>query len=497
VLVYRLARRATTTAVALLATIFFLGFVTYFQDMPMLNRQEVAFLFLVSALLVLLTPDLTRSSRRRWFLAFAAGMVVSHYSTTYFAVGVLAGAWGLRVAAGPLRRALRHLAPKTAARATDLTAVPRGGYALGIGIVAALAAMSYLWAGPVTHTESALSSTLSSTIRSLESLRWVRSGDTNYSLFGGAPSDPSVLLAAQQAALEKKTATAREQGVYYPLASVEQYPTPVMPGDTLALTWLGRGLERLGANPASFNYDVRQGSAKLLQILIFVGLLVAVLARRRPVRAPPPEFMYLGGGSLAMLVFGVVLPTISVDYGVLRAFQQALMVLGVFVVIGILGLVSWASRGRAIAVATAVTLAFFASSTGVITQALGGYGPQLHLNNSGEYYDLYLTRTTEIAAVEWLNADTAGPHTQATLPVVQMSDYTFQEVQTYAGDSVINTINPLVIRPYTYVLLGPSDLTAGTSEFLQGDVISYRYPVAFLDANKDLLYNNGSARVYR
>ena len=52
VIIYLLTRRAGTKAIALLAATYFVAFPTYFTDMPFLNRQEIAFLFMALALLV-------------------------------------------------------------------------------------------------------------------------------------------------------------------------------------------------------------------------------------------------------------------------------------------------------------------------------------------------------------------------------------------------------------------------------------------------------------
>src|SRR5204862_8066830 len=112
--------------------------------------------------------------------------------------------------------------------------------------------------------------------------------------------------------------------------------------------------------------------------------------RRRQRRGTPVDrLLMLGVANLVIVFVQVVLPVVSVEYGVLRAFQQALVVLDVFLVLGTMALVpNRFSRWR-VAVATFLALAFFASSTGIITQLIGSYEPQLHMNNAGRYYDIY------------------------------------------------------------------------------------------------------------
>jgi hypothetical protein len=72
----------------------------------------------------------------------------------------------------------------------------------------------------------------------------------------------------------------------------------------------------------------------------------------------------------------VVLPVISVDYGVLRAFQQALIVFGPLVAVGSLVIFRFLPGGWDTRAAFAVAIVFFISLVGVLPQARGGYPPQ-------------------------------------------------------------------------------------------------------------------------
>jgi hypothetical protein len=57
---------------------------------------------------------------------------------------------------------------------------------------------------------------------------------------------------------------------------------------------------------------------------------------------------------------------------------------------------------------------------------------------------------------------------------------------------------PISVQRDSYVFLDSWNLNARQgSEELGGDTVSYRYPLEFLDQNKDLIYSSGGARVYR
>lgn len=493
VMAYWLWTRVTTKAVALLGTVFFVSFVTFFQDMPMLNRQEIGFLFLTSALLVLFSSERAQRSRQRWFVGFCLGMVVAHYSTTYFAIGVLLGAWALRVAAPPLARMLRVVAPSYGERATLFARSGAKGHVLSLGPILVVTVASLLWTGPLTRTQGALSQAARTTLQTLEGhAPAVKSDDTGYSLVGGTSIPSATLLHQFEASAETATAKGRASGAYYPLAAVDAYPVAVDPPAVLPLTALGRGLGHLGLSAASFNDAVRTGSAYALQLLVLVGLLVVVSLRKR--FKTPAEFAYLAASSVVMLGLWVLLPVLSVDYGLLRAFQQGLLLLAVFLAVGIMALVPRSSSRGGFAVATGIALLFFASATGVITQALGGYGPQLHLNNAGAYYSLYETQPQEVSAISWLNHQDTGT---GQVPV-QVDVFTFLEVQSYAKVPLDNTgILPVQILRNAYVLVAPSDLSGGPSLIQSGNIVTYTEPLGFLNTTKNLVYNDGTTRVYR
>jgi uncharacterized membrane protein len=484
VLVYRLGTRVASRTVALLATIYFISFVTFFQDMPMLNRQEIAFLFLAAGLLVVFNDRLAIRPRQRLFVVFGLGIVLSHYSTTYVTIGVLMVAWALRTGLRPAGKILGRIA------------APGRTHVLGIGTIGAVVVASALWTIPVTHTETGLSHTVTSAINSLlGKSASAKSSDTSYSIFSLHKVSPAQRLAEyKQSSLEASQRAPRD---YYDQTTLSKYSTPPVPSPQLPLTSLGRALTGLGVNVASFNSAVRQASAKLLQLLIGLGLIATLLARRPRIRAHP-EFYCLAGANLFVVLLQVILPAISVDYGVLRAFQQSLLILDVFLVAGSLALVPRLGECRKVLLASVLAVTFFASSTGMITQALGGYDPQLHVNNSGTYYNIYYLHPEEVVGIDWLVQHRPSGSAGAVQSEIQTDRYTFTRVQTLAPLNTLNDMYPGLVRKNSYVFLGYANVHNGQSTVpVNGDLVTYQYPVNFLDDNKDLIYSNGGARVYR
>jgi len=239
---------------------------------------------------------------------------------------------------------------------------------------------------------------------------------------------------------------------------------------------------------------VRGGVAKLLQVLILVGLVAAWFRRGRAGFAATEEFLLLGLGSIMVVALLVVVPVLSVNYGVLRAFQQCLFVLAPFIVVG--GLTIFRPLRRAAPVVTAaIAVGMFLSTSGAFPELTGGYPAQLNLNNSGLYYDIYYVHPQEVAGIDWVGGQSPTSGVQVE---VQADRYARGRLQTFTESTTVNDIFPSLVRRSAYVFLGFSTVKQGTSTIsFEGDLVTYRYPVGFLLSVKSLVYDNGGSRVFR
>jgi uncharacterized membrane protein len=487
VLVYRAAREFAPKLIAVLAAIYFLAFPTFFTDMPFLGRQGVAFLLLGCAALVLAVDEGHVAVRRAAFTVLLAGVVLSHYSTTYIVVAVLVTTKlaGHTVALiGPLRRRLQE---RTAS-----------GVFVTWWMVAAVVLVAFLWTGPATHTSAQLRRTVTAAVGDLVHPDHSRfaSSDVAYRLFAPRRVTPEERLRSYDAEAVQLTERGRERGDYPPLDVVRTSAPTVAPPYELPLTGPGRAVAGAGVDVPVVNRAVRQVCAGLLQVLLLLGILRTVIGRRWAFR-PPQDVLLLAVGSTALIGVQTVLPHLSADYGVLRSFQQGLLFFAPFIAVGSLWALSWAGRFRAPA-AGALAIVFFLELIGVIPKALGGYPPQLHLDNAGQYYDIYYIHPEERAAIRWLVERTGADTRGAVQSEVQTDRYTFGRVQAILQRPSTDDIYPLLVRNDSYVFLGYTTVQEGEASALyQGDVITYRYPFGFLDATKDKIYSSTGASVYR
>ncbi|MBF9068284.1 DUF2206 domain-containing protein [Streptacidiphilus fuscans] len=492
VLVYRSVRNVAPQLVALLSAMFFLAFPTFFTDMTFLGRQEIAFLLLGCAMVVLTDSGRALGRRRLMFLALAVGIVLSHYSTGYMVVATLAVGFGADLV-------WRLLALRGRRRPRRRTRSDHGPSFVSWWMVAATAVLALGWAGPVTHTSGQLRTTLSDAVQQVLHFGQGQSGssDTAYSLFGGAQVSPQQRMDQFQGQIEQQTAAKRAAGDYLPLRVVQQYATPVVAQQELPPTSLGRLLDAVGINVSTVNGLLRQGAAALMQILLLVGLVVTVRARRRVFR-PSRDQVTLTVGAVGGLVLVTIVPQLSVDYSVLRAFQQGLLFFAPFLAAGTLWALRWAGR-RTVPLTCALIATLFLDLTGVVPTVLGGYPAQLQLSNSGQYYDLYYSNESERVAASRLMQQLETTRTpNGGMPVVQAESFTFNRLQTVLTGPVVGNIYPTVIGTDTYVFLGATTVRTGqVSVSYQGDRITYRYPVALLNTYKNEIYSSEGAEIYR
>jgi uncharacterized membrane protein len=497
VFVYRITRRRMSSALAIIATIYFVAFPTYFGDMPFLNRQEIAFLFVGTCVLLATDTAVPLRACRLRIALFSVGIVLSHYSTAYVFAGTLVLGWvGYR----------SWLFVITLRRRIWRSSKPRLEYAgrsrprlIGLGNVLLALVAIFLWNGVATHTTDGIDATLTQAVASLRQSpsSGARSSDVSYSLFSLSTPTNSQLLRQYTTSTLAQTRSDRAAGIYYREKLIRRYPVKLVTEPNLLTTDLGRLVDDTGLKVSWINSLARAGAAKLLQLFVVVGLIAVIFFRKRR-SGSNAELTALGAAALTIVALQVMLPVISVDYGVLRAFLQALIVFAPFVALGSSTLCSPAGKKWGLRVSSIIAILFFLSLTGVMPQILGGYPAQLHLNNSGQYYDIYYLHPQEITAIQWLQDHAPTNAAGQVQSEVETDRYTFSRIQTFVGFNPINDIYPTLLRKKAYIFLGYTTVQKKQSTFsYDGDLITYTYPVGLLDATKDLLYSSNGARIYR
>lgn len=500
VMIFRAVRNVAPRRIAVLSAVFFVMFPTYFTDMPYMGRQEIAFVLLGCGMLVVTDTAPRLRSRRIAFLVLMVGLALAHYSTTYVVIMVL----GLGIVIdlfwrlGSWRRAVRL--KKAAAGAQSRSARRHGNEHsfLVWWMLPIVAGFALLWAGPATGTAGQLKSTISIAMQETfgDDTGQAASSGTSFSVFGGATETDQQRLADYRAATIANSATARAKGGLLPTSMAYTAATPYVAAAEAPSTSFGRMLDSLGLDVSGLNSLGRNLAAYFLQLLIVLGLIAWWLHYRNGLK-PVRDQISLTIGALGMLVLLTVVPQLSVDYSVLRAFQQGIYFFAPFMALGLLWMFSWLKRWTMPAVC-AVTAALVLFLTGALPHFTGEYAAPLSLGNSGQYYDIYYPTVAEQTAANWLDRKVRASGSKSPSNVIQTDQYTFNRLQTVFTGSVKSNIYPTVLSIDAYTFLGAETSETGeVTVFYRGDLITYRYPMSLLNQVYNEIYASDGVEIYQ
>ena len=154
VVVYQIVQKQTNDQIGFFSSMVVITSYTFFITLPAIARQEIAELFLVLLVLVMLEKHINRIARFGLGLAFAFSLIVGHLSTAYVFIFALVGALlllplirsgtlgKLKFQLGTIR--LKRLRSPRSQRQS--VAVSRNDTLLTVGFVLLIAVMMFTWA---------------------------------------------------------------------------------------------------------------------------------------------------------------------------------------------------------------------------------------------------------------------------------------------------------------------------------------------------------------
>ncbi|GAB3994234.1 hypothetical protein [Nocardioides marmoraquaticus] len=481
-------RQLLPRPMAVLAVVLVVAFPTFTTDMPYLVRQEVAFYFFTLALLAAHPRAATTGGRRvLWrtralVLVFLVAMMLSHYSTTYVVLITTAIGGGLVVAE---RLVLRRRGQEASRKPLVLLAWP---------VVVGLALATFVWVNPVTGTGGHAGDVFRSAIASLTEAREATESSSdlgNVPFLGGGPTAQERLDDHSAQALEQAAALGYPDGG---LGLPDRANAPrIDEPDPTPLTGLGRAAADRGIDVPGANEVLRSAFALGLQLALLVGAFFLVRGHRLTAAYDRERVWLTVGGVGALGVFAVV-PGLSVDYGVLRVFQQGLMVFAPAVVLGFVMVATPLGRWRTPVVAGFV-MASLATLAGFVPAITGGVDqPRPSYSATGPYQELYGISPQEVAGAGWLRDRGV---VEDGLPTVTREPYSDERL---SGSVAIREnapyVFPSLVARDVPTLLGQSVVQRQRAAvFASGDLLFYRYPLGAVQARKDLVYSNPSAVV--
>lgn len=468
--IYLLLRQYLPKLGAFCGSLLFICYPTFINDSAMLTRQSVAYLFFALALLMM-TNKIQKVRYKVLFLLFALGAILSHYSTAYVFVGLFGMAVLCKLS---IIWWQRRRAPAALWAPTVLSP-------LYVGL---LFLMAFVWYTPVTGTASGLVATLHSSLINIPKAFSDDNKSTDTSavlLFSGGKTQTDLYEGYLSSSWAGGNSRALD-GAFIPNLTTDDLP----------LTPLGKKLRSAGIDPLLIT-TLRQSFARLLQLLALAGVAyVTYRLLRRKSDAISADFVCLSFAGIVLLALLVMLPMLSINYGILRAFHQAL----IFLILPIMLLIAWAGRHmRSWLRTTLATIGFallFLMFSGVFAQMLGGVGPHLSMNNRGLYYGLYYSSAADYQAFRWLKGHVPkGSDVRAA-----NFNRAFMHDPNYPFSSV--GILPSQISASTYVYLDQAQVQRQkVYANYESSPLIITFPLDYYDRVKDQIYSTTSTRVYR
>lgn len=500
VLSYIVMSRFFPQFIALLGSFLIVSFPTFFTDMSMLNRQEIAFLMFM--LLVSIILDKQMSSRLRGLLIifFGVGIILSHYSTTYIVIIFLMTAWGgywfLRI--GKKVPGLKVVLAKLGLLGKSYTIAKHPP--ISFIVLFAIIGLSFAWSSYFTQTSDSsikrvLARTYDAVLKDSES---ARSTDTLYSVFSAKKMTPEEVVQSYKDQVVAPARARAPEGTYYTESNIVDFAPTFLPDAVLPLSNIGVRLESYGVNVMNLNHSLKFNSAKLLQLFLLLGLLISLFTIRFYRERLPSEYLFMSGAGILFLAAMVVIPVLSVEYGVLRAFQQSLFLTAPYAVMGILSVFFLLGDKVAKTFTTTFVVVFFLISTGAVTQTTGGYKALLHLNDSGPYYDYYYIHDSEVKGLSWLNEQAEKSENSNFQSEVQTDRHVSKKVNERSKIGAVNEIFPSLTRRNSFVFLGYANVTRGNATmFHNGTNLNFIYPRDLIDIYKNKVYDSEGVIIYR
>lgn len=501
VIVYYLTKEYTSEKIAFLAGFLYITFPTFMVDMAFLNRQGIAFLFFGALIFVMLTDEYFSGWKRTLALfLLGTGVVISHYSTSYVAISILLATYIInriiRFLMGDNRpKWLSNFSGKLANKEMRTRPI-----LLTLPFVIGLLCIMVVWSTFITKTSNSLINTIQQIVTNIEH---------PFSLDGYSGPAKYSLLQSEQPTPEELFNTFLKQGIkdenisanpseYYPLSLTESYPATPIAEQFAALTNFGEKLQSFThINLADFYAATKQIYAKVIQVFLLIGLVGIILGysfKKNLLHHVPIEYIALSIAGIVVIVGQTILPASAIDYGLLRLFQQNLTFLVLPIILGFLYVSSLMTRDhqKQLTIVTVILLFFFGILSGVFPQLTGGDRSPLSLDNSGLYYDSYYTHAEEVYSANWLAANG-----NLELPI-QAAHFSDIKMIAYGHIGSYIELLPETTKRESYVYLNYDNVkTSDILEIVNGDVVYYRFPMQFLQQNKNLIYNNGGSEIYR
>jgi len=497
VCVYLFFRRYATSALAFLAAFFFMSQPVFMSWWWIPIRQEIAFLFFALVLLVLFSKTISSLQKNILLLVFLFSMAVSHYSTTYIALSLLILTYVICLIYRKTRsrQIISRIYKKIILNGEDELENTKY-YISGLFLLAAIM-FTFIWYAQLTKISGNLVEFAQKTTQNMGQIfnDDIRADGASLGMqlnIFFKQKDDSLLL---QNYIEKASNIYKTKSYIktYPQKVIDKYKIEVIPGFLMQL--------KTNKIIAAVIYFFQGLVQKMVKIFIILYIFCLIVIRLKKINIDI-EYKVMIFVSLFSLMAMMVLPFASIDYDLMRQYQQLLVILSLPLVLGGFIVFIFLKNDKfRNSIAIMVFLLYFLFISGFIPQIIGKDFPGLQLNNSGGSYDELYVHETEVKSSEWLFKNRANDeliYADSRAYYKLWFSSNVREGKITRENKIIREVFPSTIDKNAYVYSSRTNTLKGVAyASISGDLINYNFPAEFLNQNKNLIYSNGESKVFK
>ncbi len=496
VIIYSLARRYTQEIFAFLASFLFLSQTWFFEQMPALIRQEIAFIFYAFILLSLFDTQIEKRVRILLFYVFTIGLILSHYSTAYVWFALFFGTLLVSILSPYLVKDLKN---RFFVFKPSLFIIPL--------------VLIFIWQISITGTGNALKYFIFRTdINTSVEVKIPEDTQSNITDRETPPKVASEIILSKnlskidqvqnvfkkvffidnnETGMEDSIRNAQRQAVSKHLQPV--YSEKESVEDTLTSIDTRFFLVSYVPNFITIliNNLIRISKLLLINIFPLIGLVGLYFFVRKRASREHYDFIALNISAYCFLILMISIPWFQQYYNITRLYLQMFITLSIVAIIGGLIVTKYFLQYQKI-ILTSMVILIFCSFTGAFDQITGGQA-RITLNQEPAQNDMYYIKEAETASARWLGLN------RSPLYRIQSDSVANLRLQSFGNISAdYFAIFKNTLERESYVFLISPNIKKGSAFYLYyNKLLTYKYPLDSLETHKSLIYNSGESRIYK
>ncbi len=483
VITYKFLSKQLSERFAFIGVFYMIAQPFFIQPMVALARQEIGFVFFSLFLSSVFDNLQSTNTKRTTVILFIFGLVTSHYSTSYLTIAIVTLVYTLLV----LVSALRMLSKTNKSFLFNPFKhwLSIGTSSLKGWMVIGLVATTYVWYFLITHSAGGVTKTF---LDSIAKMKQLFDGEQESQEVRQALPGERFILSTTDEQLKYMNSyfDGTQLNISADVLKMISAKYPLIPREPSYITPI--------TSPAisSASHALLDRLKDALKIFLLIGVVVLVIKSFRHT-TDNHEFILFCGVSMLLLLIMILHPTLGLRYNLSRFYLQTLVLLSAPVVVGLESLFFMMKVRLKNILSTSIVLVVFLYLHGALTPIIGGI-PTLHLYNSGTDFSKFYVTEGEIGSATWLLAQRDFKNT------VYADDFSGLRIRQVGLFFPNNTILPTVIadNAESYVYLSRSNYQEQFAQvYFDNKLLTYFYPLGFLDEYKGKIYSNHHSVIFK